>query len=203
MTPRPDSGYCSKCAQVSLLTRGGLCAWCDHPVAPRSKATPPATRTKAGANVNRGVPVLMGDDVIEQARVIYATGTSLRAVARELLPRTGYSSEKSLAVALGDQFRHRGWPVRGRVEQVVIVSTKHGKLRRDARDPHYVHAQRVARGEIRGVTCAGVRTQYPRKGEPCSRPARAGSDYCYQHDPETRATVAETCAAMRERKAAA
>jgi hypothetical protein len=143
----------------------------------------------------------MADDVIEQARVLYETGASLRAVARELLPRTGYASEKSLAVALGDQFRHRGWPVRGRIEQTVMVSTKHGRLRRDSRDPAYVHAQRVARGEVRGVMCAGVRENYPRKGEPCRRPARAGSEFCLQHDPAAREEIAAHLARARERAA--
>lgn len=183
MSARPDSGYCSKCAQVSLLTRGGLCAWCDHPVAPRAAKTPPATRPKAGANANRGVPVLMGDDVLEHARDLYATGKSLRAVARELLSTTGYSSEKSFVMALSAQFRHRGWPLRGRIEQVVMAQTVHGLARRGNVDPGYRAAQRRKRGEVRGVMCSGVRTHYPRKGEPCQRPARAGSHYCASHDP--------------------
>lgn len=203
MTSRPDSGYCSKCAQVSLLTRGGLCAWCDHPVAPRSKATPPATRPKAGRNANRGYPVLMGEDVIEEARRIYETGASLRVVARELLPRTGYASEKSLAVALGDQFRHRGWPVRGRIEQTVMESTVHGLARRGNVDKRHRAALRRRRGEVRGVICAGVRQNYPGKGDPCKRAALAGSDFCYQHDPARRAEVADNLRAARARIGAA
>lgn len=203
MTARPDSGYCSKCAQVSLLTRAGLCAWCDHPVAPRSKATQPAERPKAGRNANRGYPVLMGEDVMEEARIIYATGASLNAVARELLSRTGYASEKSLAVALGQQFRHRGWPVRGRIEQVVMDSTVHGLSRRGNVSPAYRAAGRRRRGEVRGVMCAGVRQNYPGKNEPCKRAALAGSHFCYQHDPARREEIAEHLRNARARIGAA
>lgn len=195
---RPDSGYCSECKQTSILTRAGLCAWCDHPVAPRAATTPPASRPKAGANVNRGVPVLMGEDVLEDARALYATGLSLRAVAGELLPRTGYSSEKSLVMALGTQFRHRGWPVRGRIEQVVMDSLVHGKARRGNVDPAHRAAVRRRSGEVRGVMCAGVRTQYPRKGEPCQRAARNGSLYCGAHDP---ALAEQRAAALRDARA--
>ena len=195
MSPREvQEGYCPTCRTRSLLSHSGKCVWCDTQVAVREEPR----KKKA----NAGIPVLMQDDVLEDARRIYETGRSLRSIAAELLPRTDYASVRSLAAALSQQFRHRGWPVRGRIEQTVLASTKHGHLRRDHRNPAYVRAQRIARGEIANRPCQGVRLAYPKKGQPCSRPALAGSDYCYQHDPANREKVVAICAQMREVRAA-
>jgi hypothetical protein len=195
VSPREvQEGYCPTCRTRSLLSYSGKCVWCDTVVVVREKPR----KKKA----NAGIPVLMQDEVLEDARRIYETGRSLRSIAAELLPRTDYASVRSLAAALSQQFRHRGWPVRGRIEQVVITRTKHGHLRRGMRNPAYIRAQRIARGEIANRPCQGVRLRYPNKGEPCSRPALTGSDYCYQHAPETREKVVAICAQMREAAAA-
>jgi len=196
MSPREvQDGYCPTCRTRSLLSYRGACVWCDTQVVVREEPR----KKKA----NAGIPVLMQDDVLEDARRIYETGRSLRSIAAELLPRTDYASVRSLAAALSQQFRHRGWPVRGRIEQVVIQSTTHGQLRRDHRNPAYVRAQRIARGEIANRPCQGVRGAYPNKGAPCSRPALTGSDYCYQHEPANRERVVAICARMRATRAAA
>jgi hypothetical protein len=196
VSPREvQEGYCPTCRTRSLLSYSGACVWCDTQVATREEPR----KKKA----NAGIPVLMQDDVLEDARRIYETGRSLRSIAAELLPRTDYASARSLAAALSEQFRHRGWPVRGRIEQTVIASTKHGYLRRDNRNPSYVRAQKIARGEIANRRCQGVRLAYPKKGQPCSAWAVTGSDYCYQHDPATRERVVAICAQMRETRAAA
>jgi hypothetical protein len=197
VSPREvQEGYCPTCKTRSLLSRAGLCVWCDTPVAGKTK---PAERKRS----NAGIPWLMQEDVVQDARKLYETGRSLRSIGAELLSRTDYKSARALANALSTVFHHRGWPVRGRIEQVVITRTKHGRLRRDARDQAYIRYQRRQRGEVRDVICKGVRLSYPRKGEPCSRPALAGSDYCYQHDPATREAVVATCQKMREQRAAA
>ena len=196
MSPREvQEGYCPTCRTRSLLSYRGACVWCDTQVAVREE--PRKKRAHAG------IPVLMQDDVLDEARRIYETGRSLRSIAAELLERTDYASVRSLAAALAQQFRHRGWPVRGRIEQVVITRTKHGHLRRGKRNPAYIRAQRIARGEIANRPCQGVRLAYPKKGQPCSRPALTGSDYCYQHEPANREKVVAICAQMRDARAAA
>lgn len=200
MVALPAEGECPVCATRVLLDRRGRCVWCDHPI-----ATPPSKRPKARANVNRGVPVLMGDDVLERAHEMHQAGASLRQCARELLAGTGYASEKSLVMALGTQFRHRGWYVRHRIEATVKASTVHGRARRGQVDPAYRHEGRLRRGEIAGVICAGVLTQGPDKGQRCRRAARAGSEYCRVHDPARREQVLAEAANARaaQRKAAA
>lgn len=177
---RPEIGECPTCRTESLLNRQGRCVWCDTQV-----ATPPAKRSKAKANVNRGVPVLMGDAVLEQAHELHKAGQSLRSISQELLPQTGYSSPKSLLMALSAQFRHRGWYIRPRIEATVKAHLKHGRTR----DPKYRREQRRKSGEVRGVLCAGIKMGPPRKGEPCQHYAMAGSDYCRQHDPALRDVV--------------
>lgn len=189
--------YCPVCGPTTL-DRIGRCALCDKQV-----TTPPATRTKSGRNANRGAPVLMDNATIERAAEMHDRGgMSLRAIARELLPTTGYASAGSLTEALRVQLRHRGYFVRDRRTATVAAHLVHGKLRRAHRDPGKRHEQRVARGEVRGVRCLGVRQQYPRKGERCQLPAVTGSDYCHNHDPTRDEQRRAEMAALRDRRQA-
>ena len=192
MAAIPDEGFCPTCKQTALLTRRGRCVWCDTVV-----ATPRATRTKVGHNVNRGFPINMGEEVIEEAMARYRAGASVRQVAISLVDRTTYSSAKALAGALYVQFRHRGIGILTRAEQ----NTKHGLMRRQQRDPAHVRAARIRRGEIRGVMCQEQHAGYHKV--PCKRPAQAGSQPCFYHDPACRDQVAAILAKARQARAAA
>jgi hypothetical protein len=184
MSTLPTEGECPTCRTRVLLGRSGRCVWCDTQV-----ATPPAGRPKARANANRGVPVLISDELLERAHAMHMDGMSLRGIAAQLHPETAYSSPKSLVEGLRTQFRHRGWYVRPQREATIKASTVHGKAPRGRVDPAHRHSLRVARGEIRGVQCAGIKMQPPRKGQRCSKPALQGSDYCRYHDPARRDEV--------------
>ena len=124
---------------------------------------------------------------IAAAHKLYAgAGLSLRELGRRLYERYGYSSSAACANALHKAFRLEGLGLRDRIEATRQASTIHGLRRRGTHDPRYLELRRRRRrerGEVEDRPCAGVRLRYPRKGEPCGRPALRGSDYCFSHDP--------------------
>lgn len=162
------------------------------------------------AGRRRGKPVgkyrRMTDAQVRAAHVLYEQkGLSFRQLGRLLYQRFGYASEKACAVAINQACLTLGLPTRDRIAATVAASTTHGLASREmraSRDPLYrEHRRRMrrARGEVLDrPLCAGVRTQYPRKGEPCSNRAQANSPFCVGHDPERRAEVAARLAAARE-----
>lgn len=187
----PSEGYCPTCRTVSLLNRRGECVWCDHPIAVR------VTEPKRRKGPSPGVPLLMQEDVIVDARAMYAEGRALAAVAAELLPRTDYASVTTLAQALRKVFAYRGYPLRSKAEQLVTQSRKHARLMRE--DPLRAEERlaRIMRGENPSRMCLGTITNGTRAGQPCSRHARAGADYCNAHDPALRERQLERAAHMR------
>lgn len=153
--------------------------------------TGPTVRRRGG-----GKPVgkyrRMTDDQVRAAHVIYEQqGLSLRALGALIYERFGYSSPKACGVALGTAFMSLGLPRRDRVEATIAAHLVHGNARRSMKasgDPAYLahrRAQRRASGEVLDrPLCAGVRQQYPRKGEPCQVRAQADSPFCAAHDPD-------------------
>lgn len=195
MTDPIIHAWCPTCAQEAMPDARGRCVWCDTTIA--DLAPPSPARVIAPP---RGVFPMLADELLEEARrLYYLERRSLRAVARELHPRTAYSSPNSLLMGLIAQFDAQRWPRRDRIAECVAASTKHGLARRGAKDPALRAKQRRDRGEVRGVMCAGVRTGYPRKGAPCGRPALAGGDYCAAHDPARRREILEALMAARTR----
>ena len=192
MAAVPSDGFCPTCKCQSLLNRRGQCVWCDTLV-----ATPPATRTKTGHNVNRGVPIHATDEVLDAAIARYREGASVRQVAAEMLDRTTYANAHSFAACLYEQLRHRGVGIRSAAEQ----NTKHGRARRGKVDPAYRREGRRARGEVRGVVCKEQEAGYHKR--PCERYALAGSDYCRFHDPVLRDEVVAVVTKARMSRAAA
>jgi len=171
--------WCPSCAQMAMPDDRGRCVWCDTAIAVARPPDPAHVVAPA-----RGVFPMLTDELLEESRRMYYEDVqSLRAVARALHPGSGYSSVRSLHEGLRVQFRAQGWPIRGRIDETVRVSTRHGLSRRGAKDPEHRRRLRLASGEVRGVTCAGMRVGYPRKGDPCRRAALAGGDYCAAHEP--------------------
>ncbi|MCK9249988.1 MAG: hypothetical protein M0P31_13575 [Solirubrobacteraceae bacterium] len=147
------------------------------------------------AGRKRGKPVgkwrKLTDDQVRLAHRIYVErGLSLRKLGALMYERFGYASPDSCAGALSTAFITLGLPRRDRTAATIAASTIHGLSPRGARastDPKF-SAHRAELRRARGETldrprCAGVRTQYPRKGRPCQQRAQAGSDYCWAHDP--------------------
>jgi len=72
--------------------------------APRRQAAP-GSRTRC-----------ISEEVLCEARRLYAFGLSMRAVAETLLDQTSYANAHSAEVALRFQFKRRGWPLRSRAQ---------------------------------------------------------------------------------------
>lgn len=152
-----------------------------------------------------GVHGRMTDAQVRAAHVLYdIERLSLRGLGGLLWERFGYASAKACANSLSEQFLRLGLPRRDRIEATVAASLKHGRARRkpyrdDADHAAYRRERRRETGEVRGVTCAGVHTQYPRLGEPCANWALGDSDYCRTHDPRYAERVALDLADARRR----
>ena len=74
---------------------------------PRVPQAPAAAATTAGAAAARR-PTHISEELLAEARRLYAGGLSLRQVAAELHPRTGYKTVASCAEALYGHFKRRG-----------------------------------------------------------------------------------------------
>src|SRR5436305_5017683 len=77
-----------------------------------------------------GRPVHITEELLAEARRLYASGLSLRAVAAELHPRTSYKTVASCAEALYGHFKRRGWRLRPQREVTVARNYKHGRKSR-------------------------------------------------------------------------
>jgi hypothetical protein len=146
------------------------------------------SRGRAGGGAR---PVHIDEELLAEARRLYAGGLSLRLVAAELHPRTGYKTVASCAEALYGHFKRRGWKLRPQREVTAARNYKHGRKRRgqagkeDAGYRRWLSEQRGWRAvQAPGrPLCKGVRINPPGKGTPCQRHALADSEYCYSHDP--------------------
>lgn len=171
----------------------------DIPDAP----TPPAGPQPRGGGKPAGVYGYLTDAQLRACHALYQQGLSARQVAQHILPRTRYASIQSLTMALLDGWRRLGLPTRTRAEANRLRCTTHGLGPRGNPDAEHRRRLKVARGAIQDKPCQGVRTQYPRKGEPCRRPALIGEDYCHSHHPDRQALIAGHLARVRARKEAA
>ncbi len=174
---------------------GPVCPRCGGPKGLQAHMCATCRRRQAGG-YNRGRsgsggrPVHIAEELLAEARRLYASGLSLRRVAGELHPRTGYKTVASCAEALYGHFKRRGWKLRPQREVTAARNYKHGrKPRAQTRQQQnayrrWLSAQRgwvAVQGPGRPL-CKGVKTNPPGKGRPCRRRALAGSEYCYSHD---------------------
>ena len=154
-----------------------------------------------------GRPVHITEELLAEARRLYASGLSLRQAAAELHPRTGYRTVASCAEALYGHFKRRGWKLRPQREVTAARNYKHGrKSRKQTREQQNAYRRwlaeqrgwRAVQGPGRPL-CKGVKRNPPAKGGRCRRHATTDSEYCYSHDPR-RALERQTARArMRAR----
>jgi hypothetical protein len=154
-----------------------------------------------------GGPVHIDEQLLAEARRLYAGGLSIRQVAAELHPRTGYKTVASSAEALYGHFKRRGWKLRPQREVTAARNYKHGRKSR-AQTRAQRNSYRRWLAEQRGwqaihgpgrPLCKGVRLNPPGKGTPCQRHALADSEYCHSHDPRRALERQADTARMRAR----
>src|SRR5207248_6104072 len=80
-----------------------------------------------GRSSGGGRPTHIDEELLAEARRLYASGLSLRQVAAELHPRTGYKTVASCAEALYGHFKRRGWKLRPQREVTAARNYKHGR----------------------------------------------------------------------------
>jgi hypothetical protein len=194
-TDRPTHGWCPTCKEDSAIDAAGNCLWCGGPTQQRQQ------RNRGGWKR----PDLAGSRYTEpQLRALHLAhmrGESLNSLAKQTHQVVGYKTYGSAAAAISRDWKRMGLCARDRVEASVKASTKHGLAPKHGSRPGYgTYKRRVLRGEADRPRCKGIRTQPPRKGEPCESPAMQGSEYCFGHDPERRAEVEQILVDARLRQ---
>lgn len=116
---------------------------------------------KPAGRVDRGRSYNVPEDVLIEAHRRHLDGESLRAIARDLHPRTYCATVKSLAGCLSATFRARGWETRPPGEATALSN--------------------IARA-VRPF-CSHIHQIGPRRGERCARRCVGNDQWCYRHNP--------------------
>lgn len=174
-----------------MIDVGRPCAWCDTTLVRRR-----------GGWKQPGLHGRISETQARAIHLVYMRGVSAHKLGQRLYEQLGYASPGTCEMAIGVAFRRLGLHVRERIEATVLASTRNGLSPRNDRERR---ARRTAAGlntqtaQPLRPRCAAVRVQYPRKGQPCRRPATGGSDYCTSHDPARQDERAAHLAAARDR----
>ena len=190
---------------------GSVCPGCGGPKGVQAHMCRECRRKQRGG-YNRGRsggsrPMHITEELLSEARRMYAAGLSMRRVAAELHPSTGYKTVTSCAESLHGHFKRRGWKLRPQREVTAARNYKHGRKPRK-QTPEQQKAYRRWLAEQRGwqavqgpgrPLCKGVKVSSPGKGRPCRRRALADSEYCYSHDPGRALERQTTSARVRAR----
>jgi len=124
-------------------------------------------------------------DQVRAAYLIYVgKEIGLLRLGNLLYERFGYSSPRSCADSLWKAFHLEGYQLRERVEASALAQLRHGMARRSGDKKPYQRWLRRQRGEMRAACRAIKSGAAGGKGQPCSLPAKEGSEYCVSHDPE-------------------
>lgn len=175
----------------SVARRRRACGVC-RARAPRDLVVPehgplPERRPASRYGKPKGKHARVTDAQLRALHHVYVNEpASVRELARRYWQQLGYANARSAAASLDGLFRDRGFALRTVSEALILRNTKHGRKPRTVDVGPENAAYRRWLKEQRSAyrpRCAGVRQQYPRKGEACTRPAMHGSEFCFSHDP--------------------
>jgi hypothetical protein len=190
---RPTHGWCPACAEDSAIDAEGRCLWCEG-------ATMPEKPKKRGGGKPAGKWGYLTDAQLTLLHNLHHDeGLSTRELGQRIWRKAGFASAHSAANSISAGWKRLNLPALSRQEM-----TARANVARRADDSPGTGDRKAYKRHLREKgggyrVCAGVKLQAPGKGQPCSRFAMVGSDYCIGHDPERRAEVVTRAAAMRER----
>lgn len=190
---------CVERGEISLRFADAICLALGLPL--NEIAPLAAEPRRRGGGKPAGKYGYLSEPQIRACHALYMRGLSIRRVAERIWSRTQYSSVRSCANGLHHHFTRLGLPRRERIEVVVMASRTHGLApKHGPRTGYGPYKRRVLDGQDDQPLCAGVRTQYPRKGQPCQLRAMFGSEYCHRHDPALAPERGAHLARMREQR---
>lgn len=193
MTGHPTHGWCPSCKEESAIAADRRCMWCGE-----------ETRKRGRGGKPKGVHGKLEDRHLRALHRLHSEqGLSLRELGRRIWEKAGYANAHSAGMAISYGFRRLGLPALSQAE----ATARANEARRAADSPGtadrsaYKKWRRRQKGGYRA--CKGIKRQPPGKGQPCTRWALVGSDYCYAHDPSRREEIVTHAAEMRSRIGAA
>lgn len=144
-------------------TRCPSCGGEKHPKSTRCQACYSAKPLRRKYKYKMRSDVKISRNQLGRARKMHVEqGMSMRAIARELHPKTTYASEKSLLNALLEQMRRQGWTVRDQSTATAVANR-----------------ERAFRPQ-----CSHIFKLGPRKGQRCPHGSINGDATCWKHHPE-------------------
>lgn len=183
--------WCPSCEEWTSLTDRAVCAWCDTPLERRRRGgwkRPDLRGSKYSDAQLRALHLVYDRD-----------GVSINQLAKRTYGKVGYKSHHSAAVAISAAWKRMGLPARGRIDAVKLACTTHGLAPKHGPRPGYgTYKRRQHRPDQ--PRCAALKTQPPRKGTRCTRPAMVGAEFCFAHDPQRTLELQANVARMRKRR---
>lgn len=159
------TAFCPRCEVACVPMDDGTCGWCGAQTGGGDVVGP----------VRPGRLRAIDEEVLLEAKRLYADGRSMGAVATALLHRTTYKTAASAAASLNCLFRARGWPLRERADALRV-------------------SNRARFADV--PQCSHVHPD----GRRCETRTRRPTGTCGRHDPDR---LAASIALLRQRDAQA
>ena len=191
---RETHGFCPNCKEECAVDAELRCLWCDTPT----------RKKKRGGGRPVGVHGKLTDRHLQALHHFHLEqGISIRELGRRIWRKAGYASPASAAESISQGFKRLHLPALSR-ELAVAKANERRRLPGSPGTANRSAYKRWLRSKNGGYRrCKGTKTQPPGKGQPCSRYALVGSEFCHAHEPSRQQAHAAQLADMRARVGAA